>query len=87
MTQAQGAFAQVLTALSVIVTQFEGLATFAAEIKRLGDLWDELDEYDIEDFQAERDRGIVAVNETACGIRLNDLTVQTPEPQKRSRAD
>ena len=35
-------------ALSVIVAQFEGLSTFAAAMKRLGDLWDELDEYDIE---------------------------------------
>jgi vitamin B12/bleomycin/antimicrobial peptide transport system ATP-binding/permease protein len=52
VTQAEGAFAQVLMAFSVIVAQFEGLSSFAAAINRLGDLWDELDEYDIEDFRA-----------------------------------
>jgi len=82
VTQVQGAFAQVLMAVSVVVAQFEGLAIFAADMKRLGDLWDELDEYDIEDFQAERDHGIVAVNETARGLRLNDLTVETPNREK-----
>jgi putative ATP-binding cassette transporter len=82
VTQVQGAFAQVLMALSVIVAQFEGLSSFAAAMKRLGDLWDELDEYDIEDFQAERDRSVVAVRENAPGLRLNDLTVQTPNHGK-----
>ncbi len=82
VTQVQGAFAQVLMALSVIVAQFEGLSTFAASMKRLGDLWDELDEYDIEDFQAERDHGIVAESETARGLRLSDLTVVTPNGEK-----
>ncbi len=82
VTQVQGAFAQVLMALSVVVSQFEGLATFGAAVERLGDLWDELDEYDIEDFQAERDRGIVAVSESPCELRLNDLTVETPNHEK-----
>jgi putative ATP-binding cassette transporter len=82
VTQVEGAFAAVLAAISVVVSQFEGLSTFAAAMKRLGDLWDELDEYDIEDLQAERERGIVAVNETARGLRLNDLTVETPGREK-----
>ncbi|MEI6034276.1 MAG: ABC transporter ATP-binding protein/permease [Verrucomicrobiae bacterium] len=81
VTQAEGAFAQVLMALSVIVAQFEGLSTFAAAINRLGDLWDELDEYDIEDFRAERDHAI-EVNENARGLRLDDLTIQTPDREK-----
>ncbi|MEI6493473.1 MAG: ABC transporter ATP-binding protein/permease [Verrucomicrobiota bacterium] len=81
VTQAQGAFAEVLMAVSVIVAQFEGLSTFAAAINRLGDLWDELDEYDIEDFHAEREQTI-AVNESVQGLRLNDLTIQTPDREK-----
>lgn len=81
VTQAQGAFAEVLMALSVIVAQFEGLSTFAAAINRLGDLWDELDDYDIEDFRAERERGI-EVNEGAMALRLNDLTIRTPDKEK-----
>ena len=81
VTQAEGAFAQVLMAISVIVAQFEGLSSFAAAIKRLGDLWDELDEYDIEDSRAEREVGI-EVNENARGLCLNDLTIQTPNREK-----
>ena len=81
VTQAEGAFAQVLMALSVIVAQFEGLSSFAAAIKRLGDLWDELDEYDIEDFRAEREQGI-EVNENARRLRLKNLTIQTPDRKK-----
>ncbi len=81
VTQAQGAFAQVLVALSVIVAQFEGLSSFAAAINRLGDLWDELDEYDIEDFQAERENQ-ADLNESIRGLRLNDLTIQTPDHEK-----
>ncbi len=81
VTQTEGAFAQVLMALSVIVAQFEGLSSFSAAINRLGDLWDELDEYDIEDFRAEREFEI-AVNENARGLRLNDLTIQTPDREK-----
>lgn len=79
VTQAEGAFAHVLMALSVIVAQFEGLSTFAAAIKRLGDLWDELDEFDLEDFQADQP---IAVCENARGLRLNDLTIQTPDREK-----
>ena len=81
VTQSEGAFAQVLVALSVVVAQFEGLSTFAAAINRLGDLWDELDEYDIEDFRAERGLEIEE-NETKAGLRLEDLTIQTPNGEK-----
>jgi vitamin B12/bleomycin/antimicrobial peptide transport system ATP-binding/permease protein len=81
VTQAEGAFAQVLMALSVIVAQFEGLSSFAAAINRLGDLWDELDEYDIEDFRAEREQAI-EVSENFHGLRLNDVTIQTPGRKK-----
>lgn len=81
VTQAEGAFAQVLMALSVIVAQFEGLSDFAAAINRLGDLWDELDEYDIEDVNAERETAI-EVNECARCFSLTDLTIQTPDREK-----
>ena len=81
VTQAEGAFAQVLVALSVIVAQFEGLAAFSAGIKRLGDLWDELDDYDIEDAKAEQEAQI-EVTENAFGLSINDLTVQTPGGRK-----
>jgi len=81
VTQAEGAFATVLAALSVIIAQFESLAAFAAGIKRLGDLWDELDEYDIEDAKAEEEAQI-EVTENPSGLSINDLTVQTPGGRK-----
>ena len=81
VTQAESAFAQVLMALSVIVAQFDGLSAFAAGIKRLGDLWDELDEFDSEDALMEKDSQ-VAVDESASRLKLTDLTVQTPGADK-----
>ena len=77
VTQAESAFAQVLMALSVIIAQFEGLSAFAAGIKRLGDLWDELDEFDSEDARAEQESGI-ELDEEALRLKLVDLTVRTP---------
>ncbi|MEI8341990.1 MAG: ABC transporter ATP-binding protein/permease [Verrucomicrobiota bacterium] len=81
VTQAESAFAQVLMALSIIIAQFEGLSAFAAGIKRLGDLWDELDEFDVEDALMEKDLSL-EVNENATGLKLTDLTVQTPGSEK-----
>ncbi|MEO8205703.1 MAG: ABC transporter ATP-binding protein/permease [Chthoniobacterales bacterium] len=86
VTQAAGAFASVLAALSVIVAQFEGLSAFAAGIKRLGELWDELDEFDSEDAAVESEAQI-AVDETASRLKLSNLTVQTPHNGKTLTAD
>ena len=46
VTQAQSAFAQVLTAMSVIISYFENLSSLTASIRRLGDLWDAFDEFE-----------------------------------------
>lgn len=81
VTQAEGAFAQVLMALSIIIAQFEGLSAFAAGIKRLGGLWDELDVFDSEDALMEQESQI-EVDETALKLNLTDLTVQTPGGEK-----
>lgn len=77
VVQAQSAFAQVLMALSIIILQFESLSAFAAGIKRLGDLWDELDEFDSEDALMETEAQI-AFDENTCRLKISDLTVQTP---------
>ena len=82
VTQAESAFAQVLIALSVIIAQFEGLSAFAAGIKRLGDLWDELDDFDTEDALVEKEPQL-QVDEKANGLKLTDLTVQTPGGDKK----
>ena len=78
ITQAQGAFATVLAAFSLVITQFERISTYSAGIKRLGDLWDNLDEFDAED---ERDAGDsdLEVNEDARALSLEGLTVRTPD--------
>ena len=81
VTQAQSAFAQVLMALSVIIMQFESLSAFAAGIKRLGDLWDELDDFDSEDALMEKGHQI-EIDEDARRLKLTDLTVQTPDGEK-----
>lgn len=81
VTQAESAFAQVLMALSVIVAQFDSLSAFAAGVKRLGDLWDELDDFDAEDAFMEKDAP-PPVEKEAPRLKLTDLMVQTPGADK-----
>ena len=82
VTQSEGAFAQVLVALSVVIAQFEGLSAFAASIKRVGELWDELDDHDSGDALTEKSSP-VPFDEKALALKLTDLTVQTPDGQKQ----
>ncbi|HWB02572.1 MAG TPA: ABC transporter ATP-binding protein/permease [Verrucomicrobiales bacterium] len=78
ITQAQSAFATVLAAFSLIITQFERISTYSAGIKRLGDLWDHLDEFDAEDERDAEDSEL-EVNEDARSLALEGLTVRTPD--------
>jgi putative ATP-binding cassette transporter len=64
VTQAEGAFASVLAAVSLIIVQIEGLSSFTAGIRRLGDLWDNLDEFDAEDAR-EAEEAKSEINEEA----------------------
>jgi putative ATP-binding cassette transporter len=81
VTQAESAFAIVLTALSVIKDQIEGLSSFSASVRRLADLWDNLDTFDEEDArEVEEDK--IEVNEEALHLKLDDVTVQTPAGEK-----
>ncbi len=81
ITQAEGAFAAVLGALSIIIAQIENLSSFTAGIRRLGDLWDNLDEFDAEDAR-EAEEAKIEVNEEALHLKLDDVTVQTPRGDK-----
>lgn len=77
VTQAAGAFAAVLAAVSLIITQFGGLSAYLAGIQRLGSLWDELDEQDLE----EKRIALEDVNPTAensRSVKLDHLTICTP---------
>lgn len=78
IAQAQSAFATVLAAFSLIITQFERISTYTAGIKRLGDLWDHLDEFDAEDERDAEDSEL-EVNEDARALALEGLTVRTPD--------
>jgi putative ATP-binding cassette transporter len=81
VTQAESAFAIVLAALTIIKDQIEGLSSFSASVRRLADLWDNLDSFDEEDArEAEEDK--IEVNEEALHLKLDDVTVQTPNGEK-----
>ena len=81
VTQSAGAFAQVLAAVSLIITQFERLSAYLAGVRRLGTLWDDLDEFDAEDDQAalaDRPQGA----DDGRKVKLDKLTVRTPDHAK-----
>jgi putative ATP-binding cassette transporter len=81
VTQAAGAFAAVLAAVSLIITQFGGLSAYLAGIQRLGSLWDELDEQDLEEKRiALEDVNPTAENSRA--VKLDHLTICTPGAAK-----
>jgi len=86
VTQAESAFAAVLLALSMIVAQFDGLSACAAGVRRLGELWDELDEFDAEDAR-DADESQIEVNESRRRLKIDGLTVQTPDGSRTLTSD
>jgi putative ATP-binding cassette transporter len=81
VTQAAGAFAAVLAAVSLIITQFGGLSTYLAGIQRLGSLWDQLDEHDAEEKRIEFE-AIKPPEENSRFVKLDKLTICTPDVAK-----
>ena len=77
VTQAAGAFAAVLAAVSLIITQFGGLSAYLAGIQRLGSLWDQLDEHDAEEKRI-ADEALTQPTEGSRIVRLDKLTICTP---------
>src|SRR5204863_7195137 len=77
VTQAAGAFAQVLAAASLIITQFEQLSDYLANAQRLGLLWENLDEFDAEEERSARESQL-ELDEDSRIVRLVDLSVSTP---------
>jgi len=77
VTQAAGAFGQVLTAVSLIITQFGQLSAYLAGVQRLGSLWDQLDEHDAEETRIADEAG-KAPEENCHIVRLDKLTICTP---------
>jgi len=81
VAQAAEAFAQVLGAVTLISSNFEGMSAYLAGSQRLGSLWDDLD-----DFDADEDRIALEskqqLDETSSLVRLDNLTVITPDRTK-----
>jgi putative ATP-binding cassette transporter len=78
VTQSAGAFAQVLAAVSLIITQFGGLSAYLAGVQRLGSLWDNLDEHDAEEERIALE-STQQIDEDSRVVRLDQLTVRTPD--------
>jgi putative ATP-binding cassette transporter len=72
VTQAAGAFAQVLAASSVIISQFERISAYVAGVTRLDTLWDEVNRH-----PDDEDEPPIEVEEGAKLI-LTDLTIRPP---------
>jgi putative ATP-binding cassette transporter len=81
VTQAAGAFAAVLAAVSLIITQFGGLSAYLAGIQRLGSLWDQLDEQDAEEKRIEVE-AVKPPEENSRLVKLDQLTICTPGQEK-----
>ncbi|MFB2876498.1 ABC transporter ATP-binding protein/permease [Floridanema aerugineum] len=78
IAQAGLAFGQVLSALSVIVTQFESLSAFAAGVNRLGEFEDAM----ITNAK-ERPEGATTIDMTIDShLALEHVTLETPNYQK-----
>ncbi|MBC8126617.1 MAG: ABC transporter ATP-binding protein/permease [Gloeobacteraceae cyanobacterium ES-bin-144] len=77
VTQAAGAFAQVLAAFSLIITQFGGLSNYLASVQRLGSLWDQLDEHDLEEQRIASEEENTPTEDSRI-VKLVKLDVCTP---------
>ena len=77
IAQATGAFAQVLAAMSLIITQFERLSSYAAGVVRLGGLWEALNGDENED----EDDPEITLQEGS-SLVLKDLTVRPPKSER-----
>lgn len=72
-TQADMAFAQILSALSLVITSFDDITAFIAQVKRLGTFNDALD---LESAAANSPSGASPSNQP--GINLENVSVTTP---------
>jgi putative ATP-binding cassette transporter len=73
ITRADMAFAQILAALSIVVAQFRTFSEFMAQVDRLGELDEGLDEPE------EPAATAVGVIEVQSGVSFEHVTLQTPQ--------
>lgn len=81
ITQSAGAFAQVLAAVSLIITQFGGLSDYLAGVQRLGSLWDNLDEHDAEEERIAKEANLEVADDSRV-VKLDKMTVRIPDGSK-----
>jgi putative ATP-binding cassette transporter len=81
VTQAEIAFAQVLAAVSVIISYFENLSASAASVKRISDLCDAFDDAEAEEVQM-AEAAQIAVSKSRKRLKTKRLTVQTPDSRR-----
>ncbi|MBX7207513.1 MAG: ABC transporter ATP-binding protein/permease [Verrucomicrobiaceae bacterium] len=81
VTQSIDAFAQVLAALTLISSNFEGLSSYLAGVQRLGSLWDDLDDFDADERRASTE-SIQQLEAEGRHVKLDKLTVRTPDKSK-----
>ena len=81
VTQSLDAFAQVLGAMTLVTSNFEGLSSYLAGVQRLGSLWDDLDDFDAEEMRIARESQ-QQLDEEGLHVKLEKLTVRTPDGQK-----
>ena len=78
VTQAAGAFAQVLAAMSVIITQFERISAYAAGVFRLHGIWEAVKAKELK----ESDDDPEILFEEGQRLILKDLTVRPPHSDR-----
>ena len=81
LTQSLDAFAQVLGAMTLITSNFEGLSSYLAGVQRLGSLWEDLDDFDAEEERIARESK-QQLDEASMHVKLDKLTVRTPDGSK-----
>lgn len=86
ITQASGAFAQVLAAVTLIVTQFGVLSAYLAGVQRLAGLWENLDEHDAEEERIEKEAELEVEDDSRL-VKLEDVIVRTPNGDRDLVAD
>lgn len=81
VVQSGGAFAAVLGSVSLVITQFNSLSTYLAGVQRLGSLWDQLDEDDVEEKRIAYETAN-QTDEHSKIVKLDKLTICTPGKMK-----
>ena len=79
IAQSASAFARVLAAFSIIITQFERVSAYAAGVSRLESLWDELN---ANDPTEEDDEPSISIEEGK-RLEMKSITVSPPDDSSR----